>query len=116
MRAFLAPVIAAASLAAFPVLAQSTTPSAQSNTSATAQNTAPSANQMEQKLQKDLSKAGYTDIHIVPGSFLVSAKDSEGQQTQMMISPHSMVEMTAVPQKSGSGNSGSSSNSKPSKN
>lgn len=116
MRAILIPVIAAVSFAALPALAQSSNTS--SNTTAGSQNSSMSADQIEQKLQANLSKAGYTDIKIVPGSFLVSAKDSDGQLTQMMISPHSVIAMTPVQSNSSSGNSngsGSTSNNTPSK-
>ena len=32
----------------------------------------------------------------MPGSFLVQAKDKQGNETEMMISPHSMTEVTAM--------------------
>lgn len=118
MRALLIPIIAAASFAALPALAQSSSTSSNPNTTAGTQNSSMSADQIEQKLHTNLSKAGYTDIKIVPGSFLVSAKDSDGQPTQMMISPHSVVAMTAMQSNSGSGSSsgsGSTSNNMPSK-
>ncbi len=56
----------------------------------------PDTTQIEQQLHQDLSKAGYTDIKIMPGSFLVQAKDKQGSETEMMISPHSMTEVTAM--------------------
>lgn len=34
-----------------------------------------------QKMRDDLSKAGFTDIQIVPSSFVVRAKDSSGNST-----------------------------------
>lgn len=113
MRAFLIPVIAATSLAALPALAQSSTNSSNTSSTASTHNSSMSADKIEQKLKTDLSKAGYTNIKIVPGSFLVSAKDSDGQATQMMVSPHSVVAMTAMPQ---NGHSGSASGSDPSSN
>ena len=118
MRAILTPVIAAVSFAALPALAQTTSTSSNTSIPAAAQNSSLSANQMEQKLQTDLAKAGYTDIKVMPGSFLVSAKDSEGQATQMMITPPSVIEMTAMQPNTGSGSSagsGSTSNSTPKK-
>lgn len=112
MRAILIPVIAAVSFAALPALAQTTSTSSNTSTPAAAQNSSLSANQMEQKLQTDLTKAGYTDIKVMPGSFLVSAKDSDGQAIQMMITPHSVIELTAMQPNSGTGSStGSSSTS-----
>lgn len=73
-----------ASVAAFPAFA------ANESTSSTPANAA----QIEQNLHQDLSKAGYTDIHIVPGSFMVHAKDSKGHPTEMMVSPNSITEVT----------------------
>ena len=86
MRKFYIPAIAAACLFAVPALAA---------TGATAK-TAPDATQVEQDLHQDLTKAGYTDIHIVPGSYLVRAKDKHGQATEMMIGRYSITEVTAM--------------------
>jgi len=61
------------------------------------QNTAPNAQSpvhVSQKLRNDLSKAGFTDIKIMPSSFLVRAKDSEGNPVMMVINPDSMTEVT----------------------
>ncbi len=47
----------------------------------TAQNTAPngeSPGHLSQKLRDDLAKSGFTDITIMPSSFVVRAKDSQG--------------------------------------
>jgi hypothetical protein len=90
MPKFCIPVIAAVSLFALPALA-ATGPTKDSITT-----TPPGTTQVEQQLHQDLSKAGYTDIKIMPGSFLVQAKDKQGNQTEMMISPHSMTEVTAM--------------------
>jgi hypothetical protein len=104
MRKFCIPAIAAVSLFALPALAATAT----TKDSITA--TPPDTTQIEQQLHQDLSKAGYTDIKIMPGSFLVQAKDKQGNQTEMMISPHSMTEVTAMsasdsPTKSGKSDS-----------
>ena len=74
---------AAACLFAIPALAATATTGASAKT-------APDAMQVQQDLHQDLTKAGYTDIRIVPGSFLVRAKDKQGNETEMMISPHSI--------------------------
>jgi hypothetical protein len=89
MRKFSIPAIAAACLFAVPALAATTTTGA-------AAKTAPDAAQVEQDLHQDLTKAGYTDIHITPGSFLVRAKDKKGHDTEMMIGPYSITEVTAL--------------------
>jgi Peptidase propeptide and YPEB domain len=106
MRKFCIPAIAAASLFALPALAANGTAKDSSNT--TPQDTT----QVEQQLRQDLTKAGYSDVQIMPGSFLVRAKNKQGDQTEMMISPHSMTEITAMSTPGGSTQSGKAENGK----
>jgi hypothetical protein len=77
---------------------------AQSNTNQATQSTQTLPEEIRTKLQND----GFTDIQIVPGSFLVSAKDKSGDPVNMVIGPHSMFMVTTVPGSSssttGSGN------------
>lgn len=47
-----------------------------------------------QKLRDDLGKAGFTDITVMPSSFLVRAKDSAGNPVMMLINPDSMTAIT----------------------
>lgn len=47
-----------------------------------------------QKMRDDLSKAGFTDIRIMPSSFLVRAKDLSGNPVMMVINPDSVTEIT----------------------
>ncbi len=54
------------------------------------------------KLRADLTKAGYTDITIMPSSFFVQAKNSEGNPVTMMISPDSVTALTEATQRSNS--------------
>jgi hypothetical protein len=49
---------------------------------------------LAQKLRDDLTKAGFTDITIMPSSFLVRAKDSQGNPVMMVINPDSLTEVT----------------------
>jgi hypothetical protein len=49
---------------------------------------------MSQKLHDDLTKAGFTDINIMPASLLVRAKDSQGNSVMMLINADSMTEVT----------------------
>jgi len=61
------------------------------------QNAAPNAQaptHMSQRLRDDLTKAGFTDITIMPSSFLVRAKDSQGNPVMMVINPDSLTEVT----------------------
>jgi hypothetical protein len=74
--------------------AATTTPAAGS---ATDQNSAPNAQaptHISQRLRDDLAKAGFTNITIMPSSFLVRAKDSQGNPVMMVINPDSLTEVT----------------------
>jgi hypothetical protein len=62
-----------------------------------AQNAAPSPQtpaHLGQKLRDDLTKAGFTNITIMPASFLVRAKDSQGHAVMMIINPDSLTDVT----------------------
>jgi hypothetical protein len=43
------------------------------------------------KLQKSLEDAGFSDIQIMPSSFLVRAKDRDGNPVMMVINPDSVT-------------------------
>jgi hypothetical protein len=61
------------------------------------QNNAPSAQtpaHLSQKLHDDLTRAGFTDISIMPASLLVRAKDSQGNSVMMLINSDSLTEVT----------------------
>ena len=65
--------------------------------SPSAQTAAPGAQtpgRLSQKLHDDLTKAGFTDIRIMASSFLVRAKDSQGNPVMMVINPDSLAEVT----------------------
>jgi hypothetical protein len=47
----------------------------------------------QQKLREKLAQDGYTDVKIAPGSYIVSAKDKDGNKVVMMIGPNSMTMM-----------------------
>ncbi len=49
---------------------------------------------ISERLRNDLTKAGFTDITIMPSSFLVRAKDSQGNPVMMVINPDSFTEVT----------------------
>jgi hypothetical protein len=63
--------------------------------------------QISKTLKKDLDKAGFTDVKIMPESFLVQAKDSQGNPVVMMINPNSI---TALTEETGKTNSASNAN------
>jgi len=74
--------------------------------SATDQNAAPNAQaptHISQRLRDDLSKAGFTNITIMPSSFLVRAKDSQGNPVMMVINPDSLTEVTEQSEQPASG-------------
>jgi hypothetical protein len=88
MHKFCIPAIAAACLFALPALSATATTSDSASTTpqnalpapaATATTTPQNTTQIQEQLRQDLSKAGYSDIQIMPGSFLVRAKDKLGQ-------------------------------------
>ena len=61
------------------------------------QNAAPPGTQtahLSQRLRADLARAGFTDITFMPSSFVVRAKDSQGNPVMMVIDPDSLTEVT----------------------
>jgi hypothetical protein len=48
---------------------------------------------MSQKLHDDLTKAGFTEISIMPQSLLVRAKDAQGNSVMMVINPDSLTDV-----------------------
>src|SRR5271157_5078323 len=49
---------------------------------------------IRQQIQNDLSQAGYTDIKIMPESYLVRAKDKRGNPVMMLVNPDSITAVT----------------------
>jgi hypothetical protein len=90
----LACTILAASLAPGIALAeQNNTYPSKSNTmnnSAAVQNPQQLPEQIKSKLRQD----GFTDVKVIPGSFLVSAKDKNGDNVNMVIGPNSILMLT----------------------
>ena len=52
---------------------------------------------MRQQVRDNLTKAGFTDIKVMPTSFLVRAKDQSGNPVMMVINPDSFTEVTTLP-------------------
>jgi len=52
--------------------------------------------QMRADLRNALEKAGYKDIRVAPSSFMVHAKDSDGNPVLMSVSPDSFTEVAEV--------------------
>ena len=57
---------------------------------------------IRQQITQQLSQAGFTDVHVMPESFLVRAKDPQGHPVMMVINPDSITAVTAL----GSGQTG----------
>ena len=51
---------------------------------------------LQQELTARLQKAGFTDVKVLPDSFLVRADDKAGNAVMMSITPDSMTELTAI--------------------
>lgn len=95
-----------------PAMAQQTSQSSSSSDSTSAIGTPTpgmSASSIRNHLMQDLKKAGYTDVKIVPASFVAEAKDKQGHPVTMLISPNSFTTITAVPQSTSTNSSTSSS-------
>ncbi|HEY7296568.1 MAG TPA: hypothetical protein VH684_01420 [Xanthobacteraceae bacterium] len=60
--------------------------------------------QLQAKIRQNLASAGFTDIRMMPSSFMVRAKDRDGNPVMMIINPDSIE---AVTFEGGSNNNGS---------
>jgi hypothetical protein len=49
------------------------------------------------ELRQRVTDAGFTDVKVVPSSFVVQAKNKAGHPVLMQISPDSMTILTAIP-------------------
>jgi hypothetical protein len=54
------------------------------------------AQTIQHQVQSNLQQAGFTDIQMMPSSFLVRAKDSAGNPVIMVISPDSVTAVTEI--------------------
>jgi hypothetical protein len=54
------------------------------------------AQAIQQQVQNNLRQAGFTDVQIMPSSFLVRAKDSAGNPVIMVINPDSVTAVTEI--------------------
>lgn len=60
------------------------------------QNGGPATPRIASKIRNNLEQAGFTDIHVVPQSFLVQAKDKQGNPAMMVVTPDSFTMVTAM--------------------
>jgi hypothetical protein len=75
--------------------------------SASETNARQTAQNLPQEIRAKLKDDGFTDVKVVPGSFIVSAKDKRGEPMIMMIGPNSMMMVTQATK----GGTGTSTNS-----
>jgi len=62
----------------------------------TSSTTGQAAQNVPQELQQKLTDQGFTDVKVVPDSFLVSAKDKQGYPVTMLIGPNSLTVFTMI--------------------
>lgn len=98
MRIVLSAAAAVGLLCAVPAMAQTTgsTSPTNPNTSTAATDTPVAPGTMQRDVKNDLEKAGFTDVKVMPSSFLVRAKDKQGRPVMMVINPDSVTEITNV--------------------
>jgi hypothetical protein len=61
---------------------------------------------IQARVQSNLEQAGFTNVQIMPSSFLVRAKDKEGNPVMMVINPDSVTAVTELPANNRSGSYG----------
>ena len=78
-------------------LAQAASPNSGASASpTTTANPQPNGPNPRQQLTNNLQQSGFTDIKVIPDSFLVQAKDKSGNPVTIFIGPNSATEVTTV--------------------
>ncbi len=75
----------ATTAAAAPVAATAAAPNGKTNNES-----------MRQQIMGNLQQSGFTDVKVMPDSFLVQAKDKSGNPMTMFIGPNSVTEVSAM--------------------
>ncbi len=57
-----------------------------------------SSQNVPEQIRSKLTEKGYKDVKVVPGSYIVSAKDKDGAPVMMVIGPGSTSMITMTPQ------------------
>jgi hypothetical protein len=73
----------------------------QSQSPSTGQSQGQSNESVRAHIQQNLQAAGFTDIRIMHSSFLVRAKDRDGNPVMLVINPDSITAVEAGPQQGG---------------
>jgi hypothetical protein len=99
--------------AALLVLSQASMAQTPNNSQNDSANQATAGQHMRSNLRNMLDKAGYKDIRVAPTSFVIHAKDADGNPVVMSVSPDSFTEVTdmnngATTGSAGNGNAGTS--------
>jgi len=81
----------------------------QGNPGNSAQNTN-NASQLPDPVKNEFKQAGFSDVQVVPQSFLVEAKDKNGRPVMMLIHENSIMAISGYPE-DGSGTTGSGADS-----
>lgn len=85
-------------IVAIPASAQDQLPNQNTAPQAAQNRNAPQSTQtIQESLQSDLGRAGFTDIQLVPSSFLVRAKDPDGNPITMVLTPESFTAVEVAP-------------------
>lgn len=66
---------------------------------------------VRQQVRQNLEAAGYTDVKVMPESFLVRAKDRSGNPVMMIINPDSVTAVTTLSSSTSNNGKGSTSGS-----
>jgi hypothetical protein len=80
--------------AALMVLSQASMAQTPNNSQNDTANQATASQHMRSNLKNMLDKAGYKDIRVAPTSFVVHAKDADGNPVMMSVSPDAFTEVT----------------------
>lgn len=96
--------------AAAATTSNNTTSQSSNSTAATSQNSANTTPRIAAKLRSNLQQAGFTDIRVVPQSFLVRAKDRQGNPAMMVVTPDSFTMVTAMDSSVNGGSQSATSN------
>lgn len=92
-----ATLMAASAASAQSANSSSTSPSGSGSQQSPMQNQAP----IGTKIHDNLQAAGFTNIQVMPSSFLVRAKDQDGNPVMMVVNPDSVTAITDVNQTTG---------------
>lgn len=106
-------LVGAVSLFAVPAFAQSNSSSNNSSSNSSSSHTMSPADmqKVQQKITQDLKSDGYSDVQVIPNSFLVHATNKRSEPVVMIINPDSVFAVTKLPgQANNSGNSNASPN------